>query len=51
MRRALRRQLPAFSHHFGIQPWDIDRLTYGELDLYLEQLRELAKEAKTHGHT
>lgn len=45
MRRELRSQLPAFSHVFGIQPWQIDDLTYGEIDVYLAALRDLTKEA------
>lgn len=44
MRRALRARLPAFSYHFGIQPWDVDRLTYGEIDVYVSALTDLNKE-------
>lgn len=43
MRRELRRTLPALSFHFGIQPWDLDRMTYGEIEVYLEALAELSK--------
>jgi hypothetical protein len=35
MRRELLKTLPALSMHFGLHPWDIDRLTYRELDTYL----------------
>jgi hypothetical protein len=35
--------LPAFSYHFGIQPWDIERLTYGEIESYQRALAELNK--------
>jgi hypothetical protein len=43
LRRALRKQLPAFSYHFGIHPWDIERLTYGEIETYLDALADLNK--------
>lgn len=45
MRRALRESLPAFSLHFGIHPWQVDDLTFGELEVYLTALRVLTKEA------
>lgn len=44
MRRVLRSSLPAFSYHFGIQPWQVDDLSYGELEIYLIALADLAKE-------
>jgi hypothetical protein len=44
LRRALREQLPAFSYHFDIHPWDIERLTYGEIESYLRELAELTKD-------
>jgi hypothetical protein len=44
VRRQLRRLLPAFSYHFGIQPWQVDDLTYGEMSVYLDALRDLNKE-------
>ena len=43
MRRGLRQSLPALSHHFGIRPWEIDLLTYGEIAVYLRALQELTK--------
>jgi hypothetical protein len=43
MRRALRASLPALSMHFGIHPWDVERLTYGEIPVYLDALAELNK--------
>lgn len=43
MRRALRASLPGLSYHFGIQPWQVDDLTYGELDVYLTALADLNK--------
>jgi hypothetical protein len=44
MRRVLRASLPAFSHHFGIQPWQVDDLTYAEIEVYLSALADLNKE-------
>jgi hypothetical protein len=34
MRRALLPWLPALSHHYGLKPWDIDRMTYREIEKY-----------------
>lgn len=36
--------LPALSYHFGIHPWQVDDLTYGEVKVYLTELRKLMKE-------
>lgn len=44
MRRALRASLPAFSYHFGLHPWQVDDLTFGEVEVYLTALAALAKE-------
>ena len=44
MRRALRTSLPAFSYHFGIHPWQVDDLTFGEIDSYLKALADLDKQ-------
>lgn len=33
-----------FSSHFGIHPWDIDRLTYREAQTYLDALKKTADE-------
>lgn len=41
MRRALRAQLPALAHVFGIRPWEVDLLTYGEAEVFGDYLREL----------
>ncbi len=38
MRRALQNQLPAFSALFGLHPWDVERLTLDELDVYRNYL-------------
>lgn len=43
MRRALRTKLPALSMHFGIHPWQVDDLTYGEIAEYLQALQELSQ--------
>jgi hypothetical protein len=42
MRRALLPWLPAFSARFGIQPWQIDQLTYREIERYIRTLNEIA---------
>lgn len=34
MRRKLREELPLLSHLFGLKPWDVERLTFGEIDAY-----------------
>lgn len=46
MRRVLRASLPAFSHFFGIHPWQIDDLTFGEMVHYQRALRELTKDSR-----
>jgi hypothetical protein len=35
--------LPAFSFHFGIQPWDIERLCMAEVRKYQRTLEEISK--------
>jgi hypothetical protein len=37
--------LPALSQLFGIHPWDIERLTVGELRAYLAALAEWSRAA------
>lgn len=32
---------PELAHWFGIRPWEIDDLTYGELDEFTRRLRSL----------
>lgn len=34
MRRALHEQLPAFTWFYGLRPWEIERLTFAEIDTY-----------------
>ena len=41
MRRQLRAALPGLAHWFGIRPWDIDDLTFGELDMFVQALGKL----------
>jgi len=41
VRRALHDELPAFSHFFRLHPWDVERLTMGELRTYRDQLHKL----------
>lgn len=36
MRLALLKRLPALSADYGLMPWDLERLTEGELVAYLE---------------
>jgi len=35
---------PALSHHFDIHPWDVERLTFRELNAYVKALNDLARE-------
>jgi hypothetical protein len=30
--------------HFGIHPWQVDDLTFGEVEVYLSALRDLNRE-------
>lgn len=46
MRRDLRKQLPAFTHFYGLRPWEVEHLTYGELDEYLRQLAEYQRHVR-----
>ena len=38
MRRARLRSLPALSHWFHVMPWDLERMTFDEIDEYVKQL-------------
>ena len=42
MRRALHGWLPALSQYFGIHLWEIDLLTYREIESYLDAARQIA---------
>jgi hypothetical protein len=44
LRRALRHALPALAYHFGIHPWQVDDLTYGEAEAFLQALSDLNRE-------
>ena len=45
MRRELLSLLPALSHFFGIQPWELDLLTENETAVYRAALAEIRKGA------
>ena len=34
------------SHHFGIRPWDIDKMTYDEIQFYADALKDIQDEAR-----
>lgn len=34
------------TYHFGLRPWEIDRLTLDEFEAYCRAVRELEKQAK-----
>lgn len=36
--------LPALAYHFGIHPWQVDDLTYGEAEAFLAALQEINRE-------
>lgn len=42
MRRRLLKAWPALSYHFGLRPWDVDRLSMDELNEYLVQIPKVA---------
>jgi hypothetical protein len=46
VRRRLRTTWPALSHLYGLHPYDLDRLTPGELDAYLTDLDRHVKALK-----
>lgn len=46
MRRALVKSWPALSYHFGLHPWDLERLTPAELRAYLDDLDAMNRAAK-----
>jgi hypothetical protein len=35
--------LPSFAHHFGIKPWEVADLTYGEVEDFLAAIKQLNK--------
>lgn len=46
MRRALRDQWPAIAERFGIRPWELDLLTFGELDALTRHEAERKQQAE-----
>lgn len=46
MRRALRDRWPAFAERFGIRPWELDLLTYGEVDALLRYDADMKQQAE-----
>lgn len=46
MRRALREQLPALTRFYGLKPWDVERLTFGELDQYMTWMTDYLQQQK-----
>ena len=41
MRRAIGDRWPALSAYFGLHPWDVERLSYRELEHYQHALNDL----------
>lgn len=37
--------LPALSKHFGLHPWDVDRLTYHDFEVYCSVVDEMNRQA------
>lgn len=50
MRASLIHLWPALSRRFGIHPWDVERLTFNELEAYVDDLeaevREIQRQQK-----
>lgn len=44
MRARLLRAWPNLSHYFGLHPWDLERLTVGEIGAYLDWLADLKRQ-------
>lgn len=38
MRRALRSALPTLARVYGIRPWEVERLTFGEIEVFTNDL-------------
>ena len=41
MRRQLRAILPELAHWFGLKPWEVEDLTYGEIEQFNKRLSKL----------
>lgn len=48
MRRELIDQLPALTHFYRLKPWDVERLTFDELHVYVKWMNEYV-EAQQRG--
>jgi hypothetical protein len=48
VRRALLRSWPALTQFYGLFPWDVDRITFDELNEYIRQLSEQNFEQEMH---
>lgn len=35
--------MPAFSYYFGIHPWQVADLTFGEVEDYMSAIKQLQK--------
>lgn len=46
MRARLRGAWPTLSHYFGIHPWDVKRLTWDEIDVYLLAVEAIVSDLK-----
>ena len=46
MRARLVRAWPTLSHYFGIHPWDLERLTWDEIDVYLRAADAIVADLK-----
>lgn len=40
----LRRYKPALAYHFGIRPWEIEKLTWAEFELFCAEVDQLNKQ-------
>jgi hypothetical protein len=43
VRAGLLNAWPGLSHYYGIHPWDVERLSYLELQAYVDDLNEVAR--------
>lgn len=38
MRRQLLKELPSLTYHYGLKPWEVERLTFREIAEYRRQM-------------
>ena len=50
MRRELLAVLPQLAHRYGIRPWEVERLTYDELQAFLDALKACPPVGGTVGY-